>query len=189
MRIIRTFYAPISDTVARQHAVTFLIQSGYQQLPHSSEPLHFTRGSAIGTLANFDPTRWVSSVNVLVTREGSSTKIDVESYIANDLFEKRFAKELLTAELSRLETAITTNEFSILDVGDLKKRISSYVYHVVGLFASFIVPLVFGIIAGTFAFTKLNISPLSASTIGAGVFLILTVTCLMVLRRQKRQRT
>jgi hypothetical protein len=186
MRINRAFYAPISDTVARQRAVNFLIQSGYRQLPDSSGSLHFRRGSVIGTLANFDPTRWVCSVNVLVTWEGSSSKIDVESKIANDPFEKRFAKELLTSELSRLETAITTDEFSILDVGDLKKRISSHVYHVVRLFASFIVPLVFGIIAGIFAFTNLNISPLRASTIGAGVFLILLVICLMVWHRQKK---
>jgi len=92
----------------------------------------------------------------------------------------------LTAEFSRLEAAITINEFNTFDIGDLRKRIASYVYRVVRLFAGFIISLVLGIIAGMFALIALNFSRLAASAISVGVILILVAICLMVWGRQKK---
>ena len=186
MKKTRTFYAPISESIARQRAVAFLTQAGYRQLPDFSGYLHFRRGSIIGTLSNFDPTKWACVANVRVTWEASLSEINVETKITNDPFEKRFAEELLTAEFSRLEAAVTTNEFSTFDVGDLRKRISSHFYRVGGLFASFIIPAVLGIIAGTFALSILNISPSAGWAIAAGVFLILVAICLVAWGRQKK---
>jgi hypothetical protein len=181
VRIARSFYAPISETAARERVVAFLTQAGYSQLPDFGGHLHFKRGSIIGTLSNFNPTRWACAVDVRVTsEETSSSEINVETEIINDPFEKRFAEELLTAEFSRLEAAVTTNEFNILDVSDLRKRIASHVYRVVGLFAGFVISIVLGTFAGMFALTELNISPLAASAIGIGVFSILVVIALVV---------
>jgi hypothetical protein len=188
MKITHSFYAPISETIACQRATAFLTQSGYIQLPDSRGYLHFKRGSIIGTLSNFNPTRWACAVDVRVTSESSMSEINVETKITNDPVEKRFADELLTAELSRLEAAVTTNEFNTFDASDLRKRIASFVYRVVGLFAGFIISVVLGIIASMFALTKLNVSLLAASAIGAGLFLILVAICLVAWVRQKNNR-
>ena len=187
MKIIRSFYAPISETIARQRAVAFLTQAGYRQLPDFSGYLHFKRGSIIGTLSNFNPTQWACAANVRVTSEASLSEINVETKITNDPFEKRFAEELLAAEFSRLEAAVTTNEFNTFDIGNLRKRIASYVYRIMGLFAGFIISMVLGIIAGIFALATLNIPPLAASAIGAGVLLILVAICLVAWGRQKKR--
>jgi hypothetical protein len=182
MKISRSFYAPIPETIARQRAVSFITQAGYRQLPDFSGYLRFKRGSILGTLSNFNPTRWACAANVRVTSEAGLSKVNVETKITNDPFEKRFAVELLTAELSRLEVAVTTNEFNTFDVGDLRKRIASNVYRIVGLFAGIIISAVLGIFAGIFALATLNVSPLAASAIGAGVFSILVALCLVARR-------
>jgi hypothetical protein len=70
----------------------------------------------------------------------------------------------------------------------LRKRIASFVYRVVGLFAGFIISVVLSIIAGMFALTKLNVSLLAASAIGAGLFLILVAICLVAWVRQKNNK-
>lgn len=114
------------------------------------------------------------------------SEINVETKITNDPFEKRFAEELLNDEFSRLETAVTTNEFNTFNIGDLRRRIASHTVRVVGLFAGFIISPVVGIIAGIFAFTSLNIPPLAASAIGTGVFLIPVAICMVALGRQKK---
>lgn len=186
MKVCRSFSAPISENVARQRAVDFLAQAGYTQLLNSGGSLHFCRGSIIGTLSSFNPTRWACTVNVRVTSEASLSEIDVETIITNDPFEKRFAEELLTSEFSRLEAAVTANEFNTFDASDVRKRIASYVYRVVGLFAGFIISVVLGVIAGMFALTTLNIPPLAASAIGVGFFLILVTICLVAWGRQKK---
>lgn len=186
MKINRSFYTPISEAVACQRAVTFLTRVGYKQLIDSSNYLHFKRGSIIGTISNFNPTKWACTMNVRVTSETGMSKINIEAQIANDPFEKRFAEELFTAEFNLLDAAVTTNEFNIFDVVDLRKRIASHVYRVVGLFGSFILSLVLGIITGIFTLTTLSISPLAASLIGAGVFLAMGAICLSVWRRQKK---
>ena len=127
-------------------------------------------------------------MNVQVTSDTGMSKINVENQITNDPFEKRFAEELLTAEFILLEAAVSKNEFNVFDVGDLKKRIASHVYRIVGLFAGFILSLVLGIITGIFTLNKLSISSLAASLIGAGVFLALMAICLVAWRRQKKIR-
>ena len=186
MKIIRSFYAPISETIVRERIVAFLTQAGYRQLTDFSSYLHFKRGSIIGTLSNFNPKSWACVVNVRLTSGTGSSEINVETKITADPFEKRFAEELLTTELSRLEAAVTNDEFNTFDVGDLRRRIAAHVYHIVGLFAGFIISVFLGFIAGTFTLTTLNISPLSASAIGAGVFVILAAICLVVWGRQKK---
>jgi hypothetical protein len=187
MKLIRSFYATIPETIARQRAVSFLTQAGYRQIPDSGSYLHFKRGSIIGTLSNFNPIRWACMVNIRITSEANLSEINVETEITNDPIEKRFAEELLTAEFSRLEVAVTTNEFNTFDVSDLRKRIASFVYRVVGLFAGFIISIVLGIIAGMLAFTRLNVSLFSALAIGVGLFLIWTAICLVVWVKQKKQ--
>ena len=182
MKIIHSFSAPISENIARQRIVAFFNKAGYRQLPDSSGYLHFKRGSIIGTLSNFNPTRWLCIVKVSITSEASSSEINVEAKITNDPTEKRFAEELLTAEFKCLEGAVSINEFNTFDTCYLRKRIAAYVYRVVGLYTGLIISAVFGIIAGTFAITTNHISPLAALVIGAGVFLILVVICLVAWR-------
>ena len=186
MKIIHSFNAPISETIARQRATAFFVQAGYTRLPDSAGFLHFKRGSIIGTLSDFNPTRWACAMNIRITSEAGVSEINVETKITADPFEKHFAEELLTTEFDRLEAAVTTDEFNTFDVGDLRRRIAAYVYRVVGLFAGFIISVFLGFIAGTFTLTTLNISPLSASAIGAGVFVILVTICLVVWGRQKK---
>jgi hypothetical protein len=188
MKINRSFHAPISEAIACQRVIAFFTQSGYRQLPDSRGYLHFKRGSIIGALSNFNPTRWACETDILITSESSMSEINVETKITNDPVEKRFAEELLTAELSRLEAAITINEFNTFDASDLRKRIASFVYRVVGLFAGFIISAVLGIIAGMFALIKLNVSLLAASAIGAGVFLIFVAICLVAWVRKKNNK-
>jgi hypothetical protein len=182
MKISRSFYAPITEAIARERAVTFLFQAGYRQLPDFNGYLRFKRGSILGALSNFNPTRWACAASVRVTSEAGLSKVNVETKITSDPFEKRFAAELLTAELNRLEAAVATNEFNIFHVGDLRKRIASHVYRVVGLFAGILISAVLGIFAGIFALAKFNLSPLAASAIGAGVFSILVALCLVARR-------
>jgi len=186
MKIIHSFNAPISETIARQRAVDFFVQVGYKQLPDSDGCLHFKRGSIIGTLSNFNPKSWACVVNVRLTSGTGSSEINVETKITADPFEKHFAEELLTTEFDRLEAAVTTDEFNTFDVGDLRRRIAAHVYHIVGLFAGFIITVFLGFIAGTFTLTTLNISPLSVSAIGAGIFVILAAICLVVWGRHKK---
>ena len=186
MKIIRYFPAPISETIARQRAVDFFVQVGYKQLPDSDGCLHFKRGSIIGTLSNFNPKSWACVVNVRLTSGTGSSGIHLEAKITADPFEKHFAEELLTTEFDSLEAAVTNDEFKSFDVTDLRRRIAAYVYRVVGLFAGFFISVVLGVIAGMFALTTLNISPLAASAIGAGVFVILAAICPVVWGRQKK---
>ena len=146
MKVIRSLSLPISETIARQRTITFFTQAGYRQLPELSGDIYFKRGSIFGTISNFNPTHWACTAKVSVKSENSLSEINVETKITNDPFEKRFAEELLTDEFIQLKAAIATNEFNILDVSDLKKRIASHVYRVVGLFAGLIILVVLGII-------------------------------------------
>jgi hypothetical protein len=187
MKLVRSFYAPIPEAIARQRAVAFLSQADYRQIPDSSGYLHFKRGSIIGTLSNFNPIRWACTVNISITKKTNLSEINVETEVTNDPIEKRFAEELLTTEFSRLEAAVTTNEFNTFNVSDLRKRIASFVYRIVGLFAGFMLSIVLGIIAGMLAFTRLNVSLFSASAISVGIFLILAAICLVVWVKQKKQ--
>ena len=146
MKIIHNFNSPVSEIIARQRTITFFTQAGYRQLPETSGYIHFKRGSIFGTISSFNPTHWACTANVSVKSKADMSEIKVETQITNDPFEKRFAEELLTDEFIRLEAAIATNEFNTFDVSDLKKRIASHVYRVVGLFAGLIILVVLGII-------------------------------------------
>ncbi|HXY74876.1 MAG TPA: hypothetical protein VEH58_06095, partial [Dehalococcoidales bacterium] len=94
MKITRSFYAPISEATASSRAVDFLAQAGYKRLPDSGGCLHFKRGSIMGTLTNFNPTSWTSAFKVRLTSEGNLARIELETAITSDPFERRFAKEL-----------------------------------------------------------------------------------------------
>ena len=122
MKIVRSFSVPVSETIVRERAVTFLTQAGYRQQPDSSGYLHFKRGSNIGALFNFNPQKWACDVHVRIKSEGSSSEINMEAEISTDPTEKRFAEELVTAEFSLLEAAITMNEFKTYNVSWLKKE-------------------------------------------------------------------
>jgi hypothetical protein len=187
MRIGRTFEAPITEAFARERIITFFTRAGYRQLPDSGGGLHFKRGSIIGTFSNFNPTKWACSANIGIKSETTSSQISLEYEISTDPTEKDFGEELLTAELSRLEDAVTTNEFNIFDVSDLKKRITSRVFHVVIIFAALILAVIIGIVAGFFASINLNIPTLGSAAIGTGIFLILAAVSLIILRRQKQR--
>ena len=97
--------------------------------------------------------------------------------ITSDPFERHFARELLTSELNLLEATVAHEVFPTPDVSNLKKRIASYVYLNVGLFAAFVISAVLGTSAGILTLNALNISSSVASVIGAGVFLIFGVIC------------
>ena len=186
MRLTRTFSAPVPEPETRQRAAAFLTQAGYRQSSDSGGVLHFRRGSLLGTLTNFDPTRWASEVNLRISDHAGECEIIVDAAIANDPFEKHFAEELLTAEFGLLKAALATGKVGTLDVRDLRRRISSHVYHVVGLFGGFILSVVLGIAASTFALARLDVAPPAAWGIGAGLFLVLAGICLVAWRRASR---
>jgi hypothetical protein len=186
MRIGRTFDAPITEAIARERIIIFLTRAGYRQLPDSGSGLHFKRGSIIGTISNFNPAKWACSVNIGIKSETTSSQISLEYEISTDPTEKDFGEELLTAELSRLEAAVTTNEFNLFDVSDLKKRITSRVFHVVLIFTALILAVIIAIIVSFFASTNLNIPTWGSAAIGTGIFLILAALSLIILRRQQK---
>lgn len=186
MKIVRSFSAPIPESVAREFAVTFLTQAGYKQQSDSGNYLHFRRGSTIGALTNFNPRRWQCNVNIHIISNESSSEIQVEAEISTDPTEKRFAEELLTAEFSLLEAAIILNEFKTYDVSVLKKKIAAHVYHVIGIFTSFMFAVILGIVGGLFAYVELDIPIFGASAIGASILLLMAAIFLMLWRKQKK---
>jgi hypothetical protein len=186
MKIVRSFSAPIPESAARECAVTFLTQAGYKQQSDSGNYLRFRRGSTIGALINFNPRRWQCEINIHIISNESSSEIHIEAEISTDPTEKRFAEELLTAEFSLLEATITTNEFKTFDISDLKKKIKSHVYRIVGIFISFMFSIILGIVVGLFASIDLDISILGASVIGAGVLLLMFTIFLVLWGRQKK---
>jgi uncharacterized membrane protein YagU involved in acid resistance len=186
MKIVRSFSVSVSKTVVRECSVTCLTQAGYRQQPDSNGYLHFRRGSKIGALFNFNPQRWACDVHIHIKSEESSSEINMEAEISTDPTEKRFAEELVSAEFSLLETAISMNEFKTYDVSALKKKIAAHFYRVVGIFASFIFSVILGIVSGLFAYIKLNLSVFGASAIVAGVLLLMAAIFLILWRKQKK---
>jgi hypothetical protein len=186
MKIVRSFSATVSETIVRERAIIFLTQAGYGQRPDSSGYLYFKRGSNIGTLSNFNPQHWACELHLRIKPEGSLSEINVEGEISTDPTEKHFAEELLTAEFSLLEAAITTNEFKTFDISELKKKIKSHVYRIVGIFTSFMFSIILGIVVGLFTSIDLDISILGASVIGAGVLLLMFTIFLVLWRKQKK---
>jgi hypothetical protein len=186
MKIVRSFSAPVSEINVRERAVFFLSQSGYRQQSYSSGYLHFKRGSDIGALSNFNPCRWACNIFVRIKSEGNLSEINIEAEISTDPTEKRFAEELLTAEFNLLEAAITLNEFKTYDASVLKKKIAAHVYHVVGVFTSFMFAVILGIVGGLFAYVELDISLFGASAIGVVILLLIAAIFLMLWRKQKK---
>ena len=186
MKIIRSFSAPISQTIVRERAETFLTQAGFKQQPDSYSYLHSSRGSAIGAFSSFNPQKWACNVSVRIKSEGSSSEINAEAEISTDPTEKRFAEELLTAEFGLLEAAVTLGEFKTYDVSTLKKKIAAHFYRVVGIFASFMFSVILGVVAGLFIYIKFNFSEFAASAIGAGILLLMAAIFLILWRKQKK---
>jgi hypothetical protein len=189
MKITDTFNVPIIETIARERIITFFTRAGYRQLPDAGDGLHFRRGSVAGTLTSFNPTQWACTVNISVKSADTSSQISVEYEISTDPTEKDFAEELLTTELIHLKSIVTTNEFTIFDVRDLKKRITSHVFYVVAIFAALMFSVIVGVAASAFAAIILKISIWGSSAIGAGFLIVTAILFLIILRRQKKQRT
>ena len=186
MKIIRSFSTIISETIIRERAITFLTQAGYKQKSDSNGYLHLRRGSNIGVLFNFNPQKWTCDVSVRIKSEGNSSEINVAAEISSDPTEKRFAEELITAEISLLEAAVTLNEFKTYDVSALKRRIASHFYRIVGIFAPFMFSVILGIVAALFVYVKFNISLTGAAAIGAGILILMAAIFLVLWGKQKK---
>jgi hypothetical protein len=122
-------------------------------------------------------------VTARIVDEGASSRLDVKAEIASDPFEKRFAEELVVAELDMLEVAVSKNEFGAFDAGGLKKRVASHVYRVVGPVAGIFMAAVLGVIAATFAFSRPRVTPAASLGIGFGAFAVLASVCLALWAR------
>ena len=186
MKIIHSFSTVISETIVRARAVTFLTQAGYRQKSDSDSYIRYKRGSVIGALSSFNPQKWACDVSVRIKSEGNSSGINIEAEISSDPTEKRFAEELMTAEISLLEAAVTLNQFKTYDVSALKGRIASHFYRIVGIFASFMFSVILGIVAGVFVYVKFRISMFGASAIGAGILILMAVIFLVLWAKQKK---
>ena len=178
MRVVRSIQSPLSNAVAAQRAAAFLVEAGYRQSTNSDGILRFRRGSLVGTIANFDPRRWSCEVTVRIVDEGTSCRLDVKAGISSDPFEKRFAEELVVAELRGLQAAVVKNEVSAFDAGGLKQRVASHVYRVVGPVAGIFMAAVLGVVAAALAFTRPGFTPAASLGIGCGAFIVLSAICL-----------
>ena len=186
MKLVRVFSAQVAETVVRDRIIKFLTQAGYKKQPDCDSYLHFKRGSIIGTISNFNPQQWACDVYVRVKSNENSSEINIEAKISSDPTEKHFAEELLTAEFSLLEAAITLNDFKTYDVSALKKKIAAHVYRIAGILSSFIISIILGMVVGLFASINLGIPMLGASAIGASVFLLMAAIFLVLWRKQKK---
>ena len=186
MKIVRSFFAPISEVIVRERFVTFLTEADYRQMPDSKSYLHFKRGSNVGAISSFNPRKWAAEVYIRIKSEGNSSEIYVKVKMSSDPTEKRFAEELLTAEFDLLEAAVTLGEFKTYDVSALKKKIAAHFYRVVGIFASFIFSVILGVVAGLFIYVNFNFSEFAASATGAGILLLMAAIFLILWRKQKK---
>jgi hypothetical protein len=113
------------------------------------------------------------------------TKIYLTADITTDPTEKLFGAELLKAELDLLESAVVRNEFKIFDATNLKKRVSSQVKRVVGIFGSALLSVIFGIIFGKAISTTTSIGTAASVGIGAAITLISAALFMVLLRRRQ----
>ena len=181
---------PVTETLARRRVSDFFTRNGYKQQPDSADgKLHFQRGSMWGTLTSFDPKRWACILNLSIKQEAASFSINIAAEISTDPTEKRFGAELLTADFDLLEAAVTGNEISTFDAGDLKKRVNHHVAHYVALCAAIMISLFIGGIAGIFAAINLNIAIVGSAAIGAGFLIVAAALFWLILRRQKAPRS
>jgi hypothetical protein len=186
MEFERTFNTTILEATARERIAAFFVQAGYKRLPYANGGLHFKRGSTWGTLSSFNPMKWACAATINIKSEGTSSQINTTAEISTDPTEKHFAAELLTAEFSLLEAAVTTNVFNIFDVSNLKKRIAGHVSRIVLVSAALMVSAVIGVIAGAVASFGLKISVFGSAAIGAGFLIITMALFAVILRRQKK---
>jgi hypothetical protein len=187
MKIEHSFVIPITEAALRERTITFMVQAGYKLLPDSSGGiLLFQRGTTWGVLTSFDPKRWKCTLSVEIKPEDASSAVNIEAKIAADPTEKHFAEELLTAEFSLVETALTTNELRSFDTGGLKKKVAGHVYRIVLIFAAMMISAVLGVIAGAFSSFSLNITIWGAAAIGAGFMIIMGALFAVILRGQKK---
>ena len=182
MVIVRNFSVPIAEAAARERITAFFTRSGYVLVSGDSAPLRFKRGSLFGTYSNFNPLSWAAEASVGVTPEVGQSEITVELHITSDPFEKRFASELASAELSMLENSVIKNETAAFDVAELRKRIAANVYRTVGLLAGIIISVFLGAIAGMLLYSVMALSPAASAASGTGIFLVLVAICLVVFR-------
>ena len=183
MKIVRSFLASVPDAVAIERITGFFTQSGYRQLPVSEHTLQFKRGSMFGTISSFDPSHWACTANIRIIYEDNASNISAEIEIDTDPTEKQFAEELLSAEFLRLVAAVTKNEFSVYDPGNLKKKVISHVSRTVGIFAGSMISVILGIASGQFCSKMLNIPILTSALIGLVVLLISATVFLAVFGR------
>ena len=137
-------------------------------------------------LTSFDPKRWKCTLSVDIKQEGAATAGNIEAKIATDPTEKHFAKELLTAEFSLFETAVTANELKYFDAGGLKKKVAAHVSRIVMMSAALMISAVIGVIAGAVASFSLKIPVLGTAAIGAGFTIITAGLFVVLLRNQKK---
>ena len=181
---------PISEIIVRQRVIDFFTRNGYKQQSDSADGnLHFQRGSMWGTLTSFDPKRWACILNISIKQETASSSINIAAQISTDPTEKRFGAELLTAEFDLLAAAVTQNEYTAFDTGDLKKRVNHHVAYYVALCVAIMISLFIGGIAGIFAAITLNIAVWCSAAIGAGFMIVTAALFWLILRRQKSPRS
>jgi hypothetical protein len=185
MKITRFVTAPIPEADARQRIILYLAQAGYEQLPAAGGLLAFRRGSMIGSYALFNPLKWACTFKISLNSEQEMTKIYLTADITTDPTEKLFGAELLKAELDLLESAVVRNEFKIFDATNLKKRVSSQVKRVVGIFGSALLSVIFGIIFGKAISTTTSIGTAASVGIGAAITLISAALFMVLLRRRQ----
>ena len=187
MKIEHSFFIPITEAALRERTIVFMVQAGYKQLPDSTGgSLLFQRGSTWGVLTSFDPRRWNCTLSVEIKQEDAGSAVTIEAKITTDPTEKHFAAELLTAEFSLLETAVSANEIKTFDTGGLKKKVAGHVYRIVLIFAAMMISAVIGVIAGAFSSFSFNITIWGAAAIGAGFMLITAALFAVILRAQKK---
>ena len=98
MKLIRNFYAPVPESIARERFTAFMAHAGYE-LASDEGRLIFKRGSFAGTLSSFNPLNLACTASAALTARGDNlTELNILYAITNDPFEGHFASELLAAE-------------------------------------------------------------------------------------------
>jgi hypothetical protein len=93
MKIVRSFFAPISEVIVRERFVTFLTEADYRQMPDSKSYLHFKRGSNVGAISSFNPRKWAANVYIRIKSEGNSSEIYVKVKISSVVFQRQLYNE------------------------------------------------------------------------------------------------
>jgi hypothetical protein len=186
MKMTRIITAPVSEAAARERITTFLTQSGYKQSPPDGGQLKFRRGSMLAAYANVNPAAWLSSLNFTISAEANWVKIYIDTEITTDPTEQRFGAELLTGELSLLESAVTINEFKIYDINGLKKNVTAYVYRVARISGSILISVIAGVALGQALSKKTDVTIFGSALIGGVTSLAMAALFLIFWSRKKQ---